>query len=82
MSQFKTAPVATLITTMTALLAVAIYLQSTGLVVGQGAVWLTTGIGVLQVLLGLYARSKVTPVANPKNDIGQSLVPAKENFRR
>lgn len=73
---FKKAPVATLISIMTAALAVAVYLQSTGLVTGQGAVWLTTGIGVAQVLLGLYARQQVTPVADPKSKLGLPLYPA------
>lgn len=72
---FKTAPVATLISIMTALLAVLVYLQGTGLVTGQAAVWMGVAVGVLQVLLGLYARSKATPVANPKDDLGRPLGP-------
>lgn len=73
---FKEAPVAYLISIMTVLLAVLVYVQGTGLVVGQGAVWLTTVVGLLQVLLGLAVRAKVTPVVNPKDNLGRELVPA------
>lgn len=73
---FKTAPVATLISIMTALLAVLVYLQGTGLITGQAAVWVGVVVGVLQVLLGLYARSKATPVADPMDNNGNPLVPA------
>lgn len=72
---FTKAPVATLITAMTALLAVLVYLQGTGLITGKAAVYVGVGVGVLQVLLGLYARSKATPVADPKDDLGRTLVP-------
>lgn len=76
MNPFKTAPVATLISVMTAVVAVLAYIQGTGLVTGTAATWMTIGAGVLNVLLGLYARSNVTPVADPKNDQGQRLYPA------
>lgn len=74
MNAFKTKPVATLITVMTAVVAVLAYVQGTGLVTGRAATWMTVGAGVLNVLLGLYARSQVTPVANPKDDFGHPLV--------
>jgi hypothetical protein len=74
--RFKEAPVAYLISIMTVLLAVLVYLQGTGLVHGQAATWLTTAVGILQVILGFAVRSKVTPVANPKDDLGRELVPA------
>lgn len=72
---FTKAPVATLITSATALLAVLVYLQGTGLITGAAAVYVGVAIGILQVLLGLYARSKATPVADPKDDQGRPLVP-------
>lgn len=74
--KFKEAPVAYLVSTMTVLLAVLVYLQSTGLVTGTAATWLTTAVGLLQVVLGFAVRAKVTPVANPKDNLGRKLVPA------
>ena len=72
---FKAAPVATLVTIMTALLAVLVYLQGTGLITGQAAVWVGVAVGVLQVLLGLYARKHATPVVDPHDNQGRQLVP-------
>jgi len=77
MNPFKKAPVATLVSIMTALLAVLVYLQGSGTITGQAAVYVGLAVGILQVLLGLYARSKATPVADPKDDLGRSLVPVK-----
>jgi len=74
--RFKEAPVAYLISIMTVLLAVLVYLQGTGTVHGQAATWLTTAVGILQVILGFAVRAKVTPVANPKDNLGRELVPA------
>lgn len=74
--RFKQAPVAYLISIMTVLLAVLVYLQGSGLVTGTAATWLTTAVGILQVILGFAVRSKVTPVANPKDNLGRALVPA------
>jgi hypothetical protein len=73
---FKKAPVAALVTATTALLAVLVYLQGTGLITGQAAVWVGVVVGVLQVLLGLYARMHATPVADPHDNLGRALVPA------
>jgi len=78
---FTKSPVATLVAAMTALLAVLVYLQGTGLITGQAAVWVGVAVGVLQVLLGLYARSKATPVADPKDDQGRALVPLQPTKR-
>jgi hypothetical protein len=74
--RFREAPVAYLISIMTVLLAVLVYLQGSGLVTGQAATWLTTAVGILQVILGFAVRAKVTPVVNPKDDLGRELVPA------
>lgn len=71
---FKTAPVSTLITIMTALLAVLIYVQSTGVVTGQAATVMGLVAGIINVLLGLYARSQVTPLADPTDNAGRALV--------
>jgi len=60
---------------MTLLLAVLVYLQGTNLVTGAAATWLTTAVGILQVILGFAVRAKVTPVANPKDNLGRALVP-------
>jgi hypothetical protein len=72
---FKTAPVATLVSIMTALLAVLVYLQSTDLITGKAAAVVGLAVGVLQVLLGLYARQHATPVADPRDNAGRRLVP-------
>lgn len=74
--KFKEAPVAYLISIMTVLLAVLVYLQGSGTVHGQAATWLTTAVGILQLILGFAVRAKVTPVAAPKDDLGRALVPA------
>jgi hypothetical protein len=74
---FKTAPVSTLITIMTAILAVLIYVQSTGVVTGQAATVMGLVAGIINVLLGLYARAQVTPVADPRDDQGRRLAPQK-----
>jgi hypothetical protein len=74
--KFKEAPVAYLVTAMSVLLAVLVYLQGTGLVTGTAATWLTVAVGIIQVLLGFAVRAKVTPVANPKDNLGRRLVPA------
>jgi len=75
--KFKEAPVAYLISIMTVLLAVLVYLQGSGTVHGQAATWLTTAVGILQLILGFAVRAKVTPVAAPKDNLGRALVPAK-----
>jgi hypothetical protein len=72
---FRTAPVATLVTVMTALLAILVYVQSTGVVTGQAATVMGLAAGIINVLLGLYARSQVTPVADPKDADGRALAP-------
>jgi hypothetical protein len=71
----KTAPVATLVTVMTAVLAVLVYVQSTGVVTGTAATVMGLGAGIINVLLGLYARSQVTPVADPRDNAGRPLTP-------
>lgn len=76
MTPFKTAPVATLISIMTAVWAVLAYVQGTGLVTGAASTWLTVIAGSLNVLLGLYARGNVTPVVDPKDKQGRRLYPA------
>lgn len=73
---FKKAPVATLISIMGVVLAAATYLQGTGLVAGKAGAWLDAAVGVIQLVLGLYARQHATPVANPKDALGRKLVPA------
>jgi len=72
----KKYPLATLATWAASVLAVLVLLQTNGILTGQAAHWAEVAAGVLQVLLTVYARSKVTPVANPKDDLGRPLVPA------
>jgi hypothetical protein len=71
---FKTAPVATLVSVMTAVLAVLVYVQSTGVVTGTAATAMGLVAGIINVLLGLYARGQVTPLADPRDDSGRALV--------
>jgi heme/copper-type cytochrome/quinol oxidase subunit 4 len=73
---FKKFPLATLAAWATTVLAVLIYLQSTGVLTGTAAHWADVIAGVIQVLLTLYARMHVTPVADPKDNLGRALVPA------
>lgn len=73
---FKRAPIATLATWATMVLAALILLQANGILTGSAAHWADVIAGALQVALTVYARSHVTPVANPKDDLGRPLVPA------
>jgi hypothetical protein len=72
----KRFPLTTLIAYSTTLLAVLVVLQASGTLTGTAAHWVDTAAGVLQVLLTAYARSHVTPVADPKDNLGRQLVPA------
>jgi hypothetical protein len=74
---FRKAPIATLVVWATTVLAVLVVLQASGVLTGTAAHWVDVAAGVLQVVLTAYARQHVTPVANPKDDLGRSLVPAK-----
>lgn len=73
---FRRFPLATLIAYTTTALAVLVVLQASGTLTGTAAHYVDVAAGVLQVLLTAYARSHVTPVANPKDDLGRKLVPA------
>lgn len=75
--RFKKSPVAFTTTTMTLLLGVLIYLQSTGLITGAAAAWIGAAVGVLQIVLGILTRGSVTPVVNPMDNNGNPLVPAR-----
>jgi hypothetical protein len=75
-SFIKMFPLTTLITWGTTVLAVLVYLQSSGHLTGAAAQWTNLAAGILQVLLTAYARSKVTPVVDPKDDLGRKLVPS------
>jgi hypothetical protein len=72
----KRFPLAVLIGYTTTALAVLIVLQGSGVLTGTAAHWVDTAAGVLQVILTAYARSHVTPVANPKDAFGRRLVVA------
>jgi hypothetical protein len=73
---FQKAPIATLVVWATTVLAVLVVLQASGVLTGTAAHWVDVAAGVLQVVLTAYARQHVTPVANPKDDLGRPLVPA------
>lgn len=74
---FKKAPIATLILWGTTVLGVLIILQSSGVLTGSAARWVDTAAGALQLILTAYAHQHVTPVSNPKDNLGRPLVPAK-----
>jgi hypothetical protein len=74
---FRKAPLATLVVWATTVLAVLVVLQASGVLTGTAAHWVDVAAGVLQVVLTAYARQHVTPVANPKDNLGRPLVPAK-----
>lgn len=74
---FKRFPLATLIAWGTAMLAVLVTLQSTGVLTGKAADWANAAAGALQVVLTAYARLHVTPVADPKDNLGRPLVVSK-----
>lgn len=71
----KSRPVATLISVATVLLALLTTLAGTGALSGKAAAWVTAGILVINAVLGIITRGKVTPTANPRNDAGERLVP-------
>lgn len=68
-------PVATLVTVATVALALLTALAGTGVLSGKTAALVAAGIGVLNAVLGLVAHSKVTPLANPRDNGGRALVP-------
>ena len=74
---FKKAPIATLVAWGTTVLAMLVVLQASGVLTGSAAHWVDAAAGALQVLLTAYARMHVTPVADPKDNLGRALVPAK-----
>lgn len=76
MTLIKRFPLATLIAWGTTVLAVLVFLQSSGMLTGSAAHWADVAAGVLQVLLTAYARQHVTPVIDPKDNLGRELVPA------
>ena len=76
-SAFKNAPIATLIVWGTTVLGVLIILQGSGVLHGTAARWVDAAAGALQLILTAYAHQHVTPVADPKDNLGRALVPAK-----
>lgn len=75
MNAFKKAPIATLVAWATTVLAVLVVLQGTHVLTGSVARWIDLAAGVLQVVLTAYAKQHVTPVAAPKDNFGNRLVP-------
>jgi hypothetical protein len=75
MNPFKKAPIATLVAWAAVVLTVLVALQASGLLTGTAARWVDFAAGALQIVLTAYARQHVTPVADPKDDLGRPLVP-------
>ena len=72
---FRRYPLATLISWTAGLLTLLVTLQASGILTGQAAAYVNIAAGLLQVILTAYAKSKVTPVANPHDDQGRKLAP-------
>lgn len=72
---FKRHPLSSLIAWLTTVLAVLVVLQTSGVLTGKALEWVGLAVGVLQAILTAYARLHVTPVADPKDDQGRTLVP-------
>jgi len=72
---FRRYPLTALITWGGTVLAVLVVLQASGVLTGTVAHWVDVAAGVLQVVLTAYARTHVTPVIAPKDDLGRALVP-------
>jgi hypothetical protein len=75
-SFFSRFPLATVITWGTTVLAVLVVLQTSGALTGTALQWVAAAAGALQLILTAAAKAQVTPVANPKDDLGRALVPA------
>lgn len=76
-SLFKRYPLTSLAAWATTVLTVLVLVQTNGVLTGTAAHYVDVAAGVLQVLLTAYARTHVTPVVDPKDNLGRSLVPAK-----
>jgi len=74
-SFFQRYPLATIIGWATSVLAVLVVLQGSHTLTGPAARWVDLAAGVLQVVLTVAARQHVTPVVNPKDNEGRTLVP-------
>jgi len=72
---FKRYPLASIITWGTTVLAVLVYLNTSGTLTGRAAQYVNVAAALLQVLLTAIAKTQVTPVANPKDNEGRPLVP-------
>lgn len=73
---FKRFPIITVVAWGSTVLAVLVVLQSSGILTGSAARWVDMAAGILQVVLTGYARQHVTPVVDPKDNLGRQLVPA------
>lgn len=76
MNIFRRFPLTTVIAWGTTVLAVLVFLQTSGTLTGDAANWVNVAAGVLQVVLTAIARTQVTPVVNPKDEYGRKLVAA------
>lgn len=76
MNTFKKAPIATLVTWGALVLGVLVVLQGSGVLHGSAARWADAAAGALQLILTAYARQHVTPVVDPRDNLGRELVPA------
>lgn len=74
---FKRHPLSTVIGWATTALVVLVALQGSNVLTGKAADYVNTAVGVITVVLTAYARTKVTPVIEPRNDQGVRLTPVR-----
>lgn len=72
---FKRHPLSVIMGWLASALAVLVVLQTSGVLTGKALEWVGLAVGVLQAILTAYARLHVTPVADPKDGQGRTLVP-------
>lgn len=71
----KREPVAVLVAVATVLLAALSALAGTGVLSGRAAAVVAAAVAALNLVLGVVTRGAVTPVADPRSNTGEPLVP-------
>jgi len=74
---FRRYPLSTVIGWGLTVLAILTALQGAGILTGRVAHVVNLIAAIVQIALTTIARQKVTPVANPKDDLGRQLVPVR-----
>lgn len=85
MKAFKLHPIAFLLTYATVALGALTALQATGTLHGKAAAWVDGAVGFLNLIVGMYARMHVTPLARPRDANGRRMItqpPAPGNYQQ